>query len=204
MPDSFVGDFSKVKERSFNTKRMPEGEYRAKIVKIGDHDSNSGKPNWLYTVKLVDHPTAVYPYYVGLSQEQLWKIRNLYEACGVHIPKKKARLRRDQLLNKTLGVVLEDDEYEGKPKSVIADVIPFDEVSATPDNAEEEDEEVEDKETEEEEEEAEEEGEEEEEEEPPAKPKKKAAAKATKAKAKPKPKAAADDDELEEIEIEDL
>lgn len=181
---------SKVKERSFNTKHLPEGDYRAKITKCDDHTSKAGNFQWLYTISITDAKGkgAAYPYYCGVEPDQLWKVRNLFVAAGVNVPKKRLKLDPNKVVGRGVGITLEDDEYEGKPKSVIAAVLPLSEVGDADEDADEDDEEVE-----------EEDEEDEEEEEPaPVKTKKKA-----KGKKAPAP-AEVDDDELEELEIDEL
>jgi hypothetical protein len=220
MPESVVIDFTNVKDRDFNIKHLPPGDYPAKITKVIDHQAKSGNDNWLYSFTITTGPGkgAVYPYYAGLDTEQAWKIRNIYAACGVTIPKKKVRLKREQVLNRTCAVTLDDDEYEGKLKSVIAAVIPLSDIGKGDEDvaeADEDDEEVEETplprrrkakpaavvEAEEEEEAEDEDEDEEEAAPPPRRTKPKPAA----AKAKPKPAVAEDDDdELEELELEDL
>src|SRR5690606_37303696 len=65
-----------------------------------------------------------YPYYCKLQENQLWKLRNLLIAAGLSVPKKKLKLDPNRVVGKTIGVTMEDDEYDGKLKSVIAAVFP--------------------------------------------------------------------------------
>jgi hypothetical protein len=222
MPDTFVGDFTNVEERDFKIKHLPSGDYPARVTKVIDHTSKDGNPNWLYTITITSGPGkgAAYPYYVGLDTKQLWKVKQLYAGCGLNIPKKKVRLKREQCLGKECGISLEDDEYEGKMKSVISAVIPLSEIGQADDDdvAEEEEEEVEETPPprakkksrpapppveEDEDDEIDLGDDEEEEEEPPPPPRKKKAAPA-KAAAKKRAAPVVDEDELEELEIEDL
>src|SRR3546814_15097473 len=62
---------------------------------------------------------AVYPVYCVLDPKSLWKLRDVLVACGEKVPKKRLAIKGDVILNKEVGIFLEDDEYEGKPKSVI-------------------------------------------------------------------------------------
>lgn len=223
MPAEFVGDFTNVKERDFNIKHLPPGDYPARIIKVDDHVAKSGNNNWLYTFEITSGPGkgAKYPYYVGLDVDSLWKIKQLYAGCGLNIPKKKVKLKRDQTLNKTCGISLDDDEYEGKLKSVITAVIPVADIGAADDDDVVDEDELEEEEPapvkkaakkkaapvveEEDEEEIDLGDDEEEEEEPPPPPRR--TKKAAPAKAAAKKRAAAaevDEDELEELEIEDL
>lgn len=186
MPNEFIGDFSNVKDSGgINPKRVPEGDYRAKIIDVRDHNSKAGKANWLYVFQLEGLTGCTYPYYCALDVDSLWKIRNLYSAAGINIPKKKVKLTKEQLKGKVVGITLEDDEYDGKQKSVIAAVIPASDVESDTADAADDDVEADTDEVEEDE-----------VEETPA-----PAAKEGKTKAAP---AAVADDDLEELELEEL
>lgn len=190
---SKVIDFTNVKERSFNIRHLPEGEYKMKIVKVEDHESKQGNDQWLFTFRIESGPGkgASYPYYCGQDADQAWKIRNIYTAVGVTIPKKKFKVDPNKLVGRFVGVELVDDEYEGKTKSVVANIIPVSDIGADEDADEDDVEDLD----------------EDEEPAPAKKSKKKAAAEedkpAPKAKKK-KSKPAVDDDELEELDIDEL
>lgn len=180
-------DFTNVKDGggTFNKKRQPEGDYRAKVTKVQDVESKADKtPMWLFTIEV---GTGTYAYYCKHVENQLWKIRNLLVAAGISVPKKRVKVDPNKVVGKFIGVTLEDDEYDGKPQSNIAAVFPASELDDTADDDDDDDveEEVDDT----------EEVEDDEEEEAPAPKRKKAA---------PAPVEEEDDDELEEIEIEDI
>ena len=177
-------DFTNVKERAFDKKHQPAGDYPGKVLKVEDVKAkSSGDAMWLFTIKA---GRGTYPYYCKLDEANLWKIKNLWAAAGVNIPKKRVKIDPNKVVGKDIGVTLDDTEYEGKMQSEIAGTIPIDEVEEGETADTEDEEEAE----EEEEEEAEEEEEEEEEE----KPKKK----------KGKKKTEPDEDELEELDVEEL
>jgi len=138
-------DMSNVKERSFNVKHLPEGDYKAKVTKVEDHKSKAKNDQWLYTITVTDGrgKGASYPYYCGLEENQLWKVRNLFVAAGINLPKQRQKLDPNKVVGRPVGISLVDDEYEGKEKSVIDNVMPISEVDETdvPD-AEDGDEEV--------------------------------------------------------------
>src|SRR3546814_10822850 len=75
-------------------------------------------------------------------------------ACGKKVPKKRLAIKGDVNLNKEVGIFLEDDEYEGKPKSVITSFFPASEYEGADadgsSDAEDEDGEVEEEEYEDE------------------------------------------------------
>jgi hypothetical protein len=126
-------DFTNVKDGGqFNPRRKPAGDYRAKITKVEDHTSKgSNTPdNWVFTIVLAVDARSTYPYYCGFDEKQAWKARNLCIAAGIAVPKKRVKVDPNKLVNKEIGITLDDDEYEGKPKSVIVGTFPVDELSS--------------------------------------------------------------------------
>jgi hypothetical protein len=179
-------DFSNVKESSgINPKNQPEGDYAMRIIKAEVGKTKNNDPMVILLFQDSNLRSAVYPYYCTLADNMLWKIRNAFIAAGLPVPKSKGKLDVAKLVNKEVGVSLEDDEYEGKPKSVISAVFHKDELEPI---ESEDDDEIEDDEPEVEE--------DEEEEEAPA-------PKARKAKAKPAPVVEEDDDDEEDDEEEE-
>jgi hypothetical protein len=217
-------DFGNVKDRGpFNTRHIESGEYAGKVTKVVSQDAKDGEPMWVFTVVLDEVPRASYPYYCKLVDNQFWKIKQLFTAAGVNVGQRKVKVDPNKLVGKRIGVYMEDDEYEGRLKSVIGEVMHLsemtgavtdesddDEVGAEEDDIEDEvatrrakkkspakkrPEPEEDDDLEEDDEE-----EEEEEPEPPRRRAKKAPAKKTSAKRKPAP---VEDDEDEEDEDDD-
>lgn len=143
-------DFSDVKESSgINPKQQDEGDYLARIIKVEmKKTKEKGEPMALLLFQDANMRSAVYPYYCTFTDNMLWKIRNAFIAAGVPVPKSKGKIDLGKLINKEVGITLEDDEYDGKMKSVISAVFHKDELEPT--EAEEDDFEEEDEEDEEE------------------------------------------------------
>lgn len=139
-------DFTNVKERSqYSKKRQPEGDYRAKIVSVATVKKKKAPHDeqWIFGIKV---GSVTMPYYCGFGADELWKIRNLFMAAGVSIPKKRFQTDPNKVVNKYIGLTLEDDEYDGKPQSNIAAVFPeseLDNVAAEADDEDEDDDEEE-------------------------------------------------------------
>lgn len=213
-------DFTDVRDggASFNKKRVPMGDYLAKVTKVEDRPvKGTEEPQWLFTFELLEKYTdRRFPYYCKLVPNQLWKVRNLFLAAGLAIPKKKVRLDPNKVVGKTIAITLEDDEYDGKMQSTVSQTFPANELDDT-DTTEEEDDSEEEEEYEEEETQAAEEepeDDEEEEEEEPAPAKRRAAKKtsaaipgqrkASPASARRKPVPEVEEEELEELDLEDI
>lgn len=128
-------DMTNVKDRGpFNPKHMSEGDYPAKIVAVFDQrNKDDTNDMWVIGFQLQDRRDVVYPYYCVLDDNQLWKLRNVFEACGVKVPKKRVTLDPAKIMNKLVAITLEDDEYQGKPKSVIAAVMSLKDMEDGPD-----------------------------------------------------------------------
>lgn len=196
-------DFTNVKDGggAFNKKRQPEGDYKAKVVKVVDAPSKKDNtPQWLFTIQV---GSGSYPYYCKHEENQYWKIRNLLVAAGLTVPKKKVKVDPNKIVGKMIAVTLEDDEYDGKAQSNIAATFPLSELDDDDVPDEDEDEVEEDDEEEDDTpppakkkkapvEEDDDEDEDDEEEEAPAPKKKKA------------PVVEDDDDDLDEIDIDDV
>lgn len=126
-PTKRVLDFTNVKDSSgVNPKHRPAGDYRVKISKVTEQPTkkDANVLQWVFVMTATDMQSASYPYYCGLTAEQMWKIRNLLIAAGIDVPKKKVNVDPNKLVGREIGVTLDDDEYEGKMKSVITAVFP--------------------------------------------------------------------------------
>lgn len=126
-------DFTNVKDGgNFNPKRKPAGDYRATITSVADHASAKDPNGWVFSIALVDDPRAIYPLYCQTTPASLWKVRNLFIACGKDVPKKRIAVDPNKVVGQEIGVSLDDDEYEGNPKSVVSATFPADEVTDGP------------------------------------------------------------------------
>ena len=115
-------DFSKVKERgAFNPAHRPEGDYLGRVIKVEDSETQGGKPQWVFTIK---QGAATYPYRCQFEENVLWKIRNLFVACGFSVGKSRIDVDPNRCIGKDVGMTLTDHEYEGKVTSEIASVFP--------------------------------------------------------------------------------
>lgn len=217
---STIIDFSNVKDRGqFNPRHIESGEYPAKITKVIQDEAKDGEDMWVFTFVLDEVPRATYPYYCKLVDNQFWKVKAMFEAAGISVGKRKIKVDPNKLVGKRIGVFMEDDEYEGRLKSVISECIKLSEISGP---AEDDDDDLEEDEEEEaprpkkkrrpapEPEDDEDDEEEDEDEEEPEPPRKKAAKKVAKKapakKRKPAPVEDEDEDEEddEELEIDEL
>ncbi len=129
-------DMTDVKDRgNFNPQRVPAGDYKVIVKSVEDHVKQGEKTStqWVFTLALADRPRLTYPYYVNHTDAKFaWKVRNMCIAAGLAVPKKRVKVDPNKLVGKTIGVALDDDEYEGKKKSVVVATFPASEVTSSP------------------------------------------------------------------------
>jgi hypothetical protein len=176
-----VIDFTGVEDRAYATRRIPAATYRAKAVKVRESESEAGNEMWTFTLEISNGKQRgiKLPFRTVLTEASLWKLRNFMTALGVKVPSKRVAVDPEKLIGRECGIVVEDDEYENRIRSIVFDTIPLSEMP--------------EEEVEEEELDGGEEPEEEEEEEP----------RKTKAKTKTKAKNRRRDEEEEEEEVAD-
>lgn len=117
---AIVVDFTNVKEGSgLNTKRIPAGDYVAKVVNVDDGKAKDGTPMLRFDITPNAHQGSCLPYYCKLQENQLWKLRSFLMACGVNVPKGKLKFDPKKIVGKTVGIEVDDDEYDGNEKSVV-------------------------------------------------------------------------------------
>lgn len=112
---------------------IDEGNYEVKTIEveqsIGD---KSGEPylKWQFEIISSGEFKGKSLYYnTSLQQKSLWNLRGVLEVLGIEIPDGPEDLDLDELIDRTVGVEVQHEIYEGKPKSVIVDFFEFKEES---------------------------------------------------------------------------
>jgi hypothetical protein len=135
-----VIDFSQTKDGGrFRPVRVKEGDYRCVVDSVDDHLKEGEKTStqWVFTIKIKGR-RGTYPYYASHSDPKTaFKARNLAMACGLKVPKSRAKLDPNKLVGKEIGAAFEDDEFEGKVKSTVAAVFPVSELGQNNSSADE-------------------------------------------------------------------
>lgn len=135
LPTKIIVDFTNVKESSgFNPQHQEAGDYRGVIKGTPEHALSKQNKNPMLTFAIADtdRPSAVYRYQCVLTENGLWKLRNLLVAAGIAVPKKRLNISSilPKLAGREIGMSLEDDEYEGKMRSAIVGVFPADDLAS--------------------------------------------------------------------------
>lgn len=164
-------DFSKVEERSgWKTDNMPEGLHEFKIELVDMKDAGDGTAMWTYGLRPTNpkYKTRLFPYYCKHQANQYFKLRDIFIAAGLSVPKKKVSLDPDAPVGKIIAAEVIDSrnvQYQGRSeidgvydRSIIDDE---DQVAGDEDDEDYEEEEADEVEDDEEYEEEDEEGEDE-------------------------------------------
>ena len=151
-------------------RRIPEGDYLAKITKVEPHKTEKGRSfHWQFQVTESasgnkKYKGTTFHYYTSLKPDALFNLRNLiFASTGKNVTGKAVNFDPNKLVGKVIGIIVEDEEYKKKIQSRCVDVLPKDQLEAE-DEDEDEDDEDEDEEDDEDEDEDEEEDEEDDEE----------------------------------------
>jgi len=161
-------------------KHIPEADYVLKVADVERRKNKAGDAYYFsWKLQVVTdaqgkkkHAGSTFYFTTSLKPEALFNLRNMIHACTngkQNVAGKAINFNPQQYIGSKIGGTVEDDEYEGKLRSVVSDVMPLKDLEVDSDEEDEDQEEddladVED---------------EDEDEEPVKKPKKK----------KPKPKA---------------
>lgn len=129
MPNKIIVDFTNTKDQSgINPVHQKAGDYRG-LIKQVDHSiaqTENKTPQLVYIIQDADRPSAAYRYNCPLTENSLWKIRNLLIASGIEVPKKRLNIAAiaQKIVGREIGMTLDDDEYQGRMRSQIVGVFP--------------------------------------------------------------------------------
>ena len=115
---------------------VPEGSYKAKCIDVQQGVSKSGNPMFIWEFELVgDECEGKYKgrtmkSWTAITPAAMWKVAETVIALGVGQAGQVVKFKRSDVLNKLCGLVIEEDEYNGKKTSRVKTVIPVSELGA--------------------------------------------------------------------------
>lgn len=113
-------DFSKVEERAgWKTDHVEEGLHEFKIELVDLKDAGDGTAMWTYGLRPTNpkYKTRLFPYYCKHQPNQLFKIRDLFIAAGLTVPKKRQALDPEAPVGKIIAAEVVDSrnaQYAGR------------------------------------------------------------------------------------------
>jgi Protein of unknown function (DUF669) len=139
----FGGVDPEIRKGGGRAAHLPEGDYLVKVLS-GELRTSEKKGTKYFTWRLgVTQPEKykgkVLYLTTSLKPEALWNLRNfIHAATGKNVAGKVVNVDPEALVGKVVCVTAEDDEYEGKMKSVPQDVRSKEEYTASEDDDDEE------------------------------------------------------------------
>lgn len=126
--DYVIVNFKGVSSRD---KIVPEGSYRAIVMKVTKGTAKSGYPklDWIFEVS--EGPEEGHrfrPYVTSLQVQSLWNLRAVLEALGVEVPDEDLQIVFGELKGLELGLAIEHETYEHRLKERIIDLFPLEEL----------------------------------------------------------------------------
>lgn len=125
--DAFEVDLSNIQENSY---AIPDGVYAAKCINVTQDVSKSGNPMFVWEFELVggDYNGRTFKSWTAITPAAMWKVAETVQALGVGQTGQVVKFKRSDVINKACGLVIEQDEYNGKVNSKISNVISIQEM----------------------------------------------------------------------------
>lgn len=125
---TFEVDFSTAQDRSYT---VPDGSYKAKCIDVSQEVSKSGNPMFVWQFELVGGQYAgkQFKSWTAVTPAAMWKVAETVVALGVGQNGQVVKFKRSDVIGKLCGLVMEQDEYNGKMVSRVARVISLQELA---------------------------------------------------------------------------
>lgn len=119
--DTFEVDLSGVSDGY----AIPDGMYPARCIDVQQTVSKGGNPMfvWDFEVSSGDFQGRTFKLWTAITPAAMWKVAETVIALGVGQAGETVKFSRGDVLNKPCGIVMEADEYNGKPTSRITRVV---------------------------------------------------------------------------------
>lgn len=120
--DAFEVDLSDVQDQSY---AIPDGTYKAKCIEVSQDVSKSGNPMFVWEFEITEgqYVGRTFKSWTAITPAAMWKVAETVIALGIGQQGQVVKFKRQDVLNKECGLVIEQDEYNGKPTSRISRVI---------------------------------------------------------------------------------
>ena len=125
--DSFSVDLSEVEDSSY---AVPDGIYKAKCIDVEQGVSKTGNPMFIWEFEIVegDFKGRTFKSWTAITPAAMWKVAGTVMALGIGQAGEVVKFKRSDVLGKLCGIVMEQDDYNGKKSSKIKSVVPVAEI----------------------------------------------------------------------------
>lgn len=127
MNDAFEVDLSDVQDSSY---AIPDGTYRAKCINVEQDVSKGGNPMFVWEFEITggNYTGRTFKSWTAITPAAMWKVAETVQALGVGQTGTVVKFKRGDVIGRECGIVMEQDEYNGKMSSKIVKVVPVGEV----------------------------------------------------------------------------
>ena len=126
MNAGFEVDLTNVQESSF---AIPNGTYKAKCINVTQDVSKSGNPMFIWEFEIAegdykgDYKGKTFKSWTAITPAAMWKVAETVIALGVGQTGQVVRFKKGDVVGKFCGLVMEQDEYNGKATSKVVRAI---------------------------------------------------------------------------------
>ena len=106
--------------------RIPEGEYKMRLIELEKGESKAGNPMWIWTFCVIDgdHEGTELKTWTALTPAAMWKLSEVLTALGFEAKDGRAKFKKQEAIGREVLATVEDSEYQGRTNSSIANVKP--------------------------------------------------------------------------------
>lgn len=113
---------------------VPEGEYCVEVEELTLEEGQNGDYlKWVLPITGGEHEGSKLFYNTSLTPQSLWNLRGVMEALGIDPPDEETDMDLEEFVGASMMVMVEHEDYNGKPQARIVDYWPADEKKSSKD-----------------------------------------------------------------------
>ena len=125
--ENFEVDLTEVQDNF----KIPDGNYKVKCVDVEQSVSKGGNPMFVWTFQISegDHIGFESKVFTAITPAAMWKVAETVEALGVGQTGSVVKFKRQDVVGKECGALIEETEYNGNVRSQISKVMTLKELA---------------------------------------------------------------------------
>lgn len=122
MNAGFEVDLTNVQDSSF---AIPNGTYKAKCINVTQEVSKGGNPmfTWEFEIAEGEYSGKTFKSWTAITPAAMWKVAETVIALGVGQTGQVVKFKKGDVVGKFCGLVMEQDEYNGRMTSKVVRAI---------------------------------------------------------------------------------